>query len=79
MKRLIKYKTEDFTEGAVFGYNLYVARELEIDTPDFETLYKVMDVLEGAYSKLVIQSIENLSEAKELPHYVRTKPKKDKK
>ena len=46
MKRLIKYKTEDFTEGVVFGCNLYVARELEIDTPDFETLYKVMDVLE---------------------------------
>ena len=79
MKRLIKYKTEDFTEGAVFGYNLYVARELEIDTPDFETLHKVLTALETGYSKLEIQSIENIGEITELPHYVRTKPKKDKK
>ena len=77
MKRQIKYKTEDFTEGTVFGYNLYVLRELQIDTPDFETLYKVLTALGTGYSKLEIQSIENIGEITELPHYVRRKNKKD--
>ena len=65
MEWKVEYETMDKElnpewHGVFWIDKIYVIRELTIDTPDSDTLFRVIDVLEEWYQDLRLRKIERL-------------------
>lgn len=82
MEWKVEYETMDKDlnpewHGVFWFDKIYVIRELTIDTPDSDTLFRVIDVLEEWYQDLRLRKIERLDLMKDKSKRWR-RPNKDK-
>ena len=61
MTRRVEYRTLDIGKPKL--ENNYVYRYFTIDTPDSDTLFKIIDVLEEWYQDLKLRKIERIDKA----------------